>query len=56
MTPERKIELLERTLNRREKFWLEAAREALDGDMRKLRNRVEMYEAAPVQVVLSDES
>jgi hypothetical protein len=33
--------------------WLRAAKAALSGDMRELRNRVELAEAAPVEVVLS---
>lgn len=37
-------------------FWLRAARAALAGDMRELRNRVDLAEAPPVDVVLSDQS
>jgi hypothetical protein len=36
------------------KFWVRAAKSALAGDMRELRNRVELHEAEPVEVVLSD--
>lgn len=36
------------------KHWMRAARAALTGDMRELRNRVELTEAEPVAVVLSD--
>lgn len=33
--------------------WLRAAKAALNGDMRELRNRVELAEAPPVDIVLS---
>lgn len=35
------------------KHWLRAAKDALNGDFRELRNRVELAEAEPVDVVLS---
>lgn len=35
------------------KFWVRAAKAALAGDPRELRNRVELAEAPPVDVVLS---
>lgn len=35
------------------KFWLQAARRALAGDQSELRNRVDMAEAPPVEIVLS---
>ena len=38
-----------------EKAWLRAAKEALAGNMRSLRNRVEMREAPPAEIVLSEE-
>ena len=56
MAPEREIEILKRTLDRRERFWLRAARKALDGDLSELRNRVDMHDAEPAEVVLSVES
>lgn len=37
------------------KYWLRAAKAALDGDPRELRNRVELAEADPVELVLSNE-
>ena len=37
------------------RFWVRAAKAALAGDMRELRNRVELAEAEPVDVVLSSE-
>lgn len=36
------------------KHWLRASKAALAGDTRELRNRVELAEADPVEVVLSD--
>lgn len=56
MTPERRIEILERTIHRNEKFWMRAAESALAGDDRELRLRVEMIKAGPMDIVLSDES
>lgn len=56
MTSERQIEILQRTLDRRERFWLRAARKALEGDMSELRNRVDMLSAEPAEIVLSVES
>ena len=41
-------------LNIQAKFWIRAAKSALAGDMRELRNRVELHEAGPVELVLSD--
>lgn len=37
-------------------FWLSASKAALDGDLRQLRNRVDLAEAEPVQLVLSEAS
>lgn len=34
--------------------WLRAAKRALDGDLRDLRQRVELAEAPPMQIVASD--
>lgn len=42
-----------RTHDSSRKAWIEAAKQALAGDMRALRLRVEMAEAPPVEVVLS---
>ncbi|RTL72367.1 MAG: hypothetical protein EKK41_05085 [Hyphomicrobiales bacterium] len=36
------------------KFWIRAAKSALAGDPRELRNRVDLAEAGPVEIVLSD--
>jgi len=36
--------------------WLRAAKSALSGDMRDLRNRVELAEAPPIELVLSEGS
>jgi len=55
------VEDLDRTVKRRDrsaetsrKFWIRAAKSALAGDTRELRNRVELAEAGPVEIVLSD--
>lgn len=53
MTPEREVEILKRRLDMSNKYWLRAARSALGGDMRELRNRVELHEAEPMALVLS---
>jgi hypothetical protein len=37
-------------------FWLRAGKKALGGDLRELRNRVDLAEAEPVQLVLSEAS
>lgn len=37
------------------RFWMRAAKSALAGDARELHNRVELAEAPPVAVVLSNE-
>lgn len=50
---ERMLRLRNRQLATQRKFWLRDAKEALTGDLRALRNRVEMAEADPVEVVLS---
>ncbi|REF70420.1 hypothetical protein [Paracoccus versutus] len=55
MTPEREVEILKRRLTMSTKYWMRAAKAALDGDMRELRNRVEMIEAGPLDIVLSDQ-
>lgn len=34
-------------------FWLRASKKALSGDMAELRNRVELSESGPVEIVLS---
>lgn len=54
MDDKRRADLRERQLAMCDRMWLQAARKALAGDTRDLRNRVEMAEATPVQVVLSD--
>jgi hypothetical protein len=41
--------------NNSEEAWLRAAKEALNGDLRALRNRVEIREAPQIDVVLSRE-
>lgn len=51
------LEADNRRMRRREetslKFWMRAAKAALAGDTRELRNRVDLIEAEPVSVVLS---
>lgn len=53
MTPEREVEILKRRLAMSTKYWMRAAKAALDGDMRELRNRVDLIEAGPMDIVLS---
>ena len=36
-------------------YWVRAAREAMNGDFRALRNRVDLSTAPPMQVVLSED-
>ncbi len=50
---EKRVKTAVRSRESSHQFWLRAARKALDGDMRELRNRVELCEAVPVDVVLS---
>ena len=51
------LEADNRRMKRREetslKFWMRAAKAALAGDARELRNRVDLIEAEPVSLVLS---
>lgn len=54
MTLERRLEICQRRMEMATKYWMRAARKALDGDLSELRNRVEMYDAGPVKLVLSD--
>jgi hypothetical protein len=54
MTPERRIEILERRLKMSNQAWVRAAKEALDGDVRALRLQVEFHEAPPMKIVLSE--
>lgn len=49
------LRLRDRQITTLRKFWLRDAEEALAGDLRALRNRVEMAKADPVEVVLSEE-
>lgn len=53
MTPEQEIRKLKRRLTLSRKYWIRAAKKALDGDTRELANRVAMAEAEPMEVVLS---
>lgn len=55
------IEMLRRIIKRRDRqlerlqnYWVRAAKEAMNGDMRGLRLQVALAEAEPVEVVLSD--
>lgn len=55
------IEMLRRIIKRRDRqlerlqnYWVRAAKEAVNGDMRGLRVQVALAEAEPVEVVLSD--
>lgn len=50
-----RADLRERQLKRCNDSWYSAAKRALGGDDRALRNRVEMYEAPPVPLVTSEE-
>jgi hypothetical protein len=54
MDDKQRADLRERQLQQCNAYWYRAAKEALAGETRSLRNRVEMYEAANVEVVLSD--
>jgi len=44
---------MKRRLETSLKFWIRAAKAALAGDPRELQNRVDLFEAEPVAVVLS---
>ena len=55
MTPEKQVAVLQRRLDQRQKYWLRAARAALEGDFRELRLRVAMADEPPCDVVLSDQ-
>lgn len=55
MTPEREVEILKRRLDLSAKYWMRAAKKALDGDIRELANRVALTEAGPLEIVLSGE-
>lgn len=48
------IRLRDRQIATSTKFWITAAKEALAGKPQALRNRIELAEAGPVEVVLSD--
>lgn len=50
----RTIERRDRSSETSRKFWIRAAKAALAGDTRELRNRVELAESAPVEIVLSE--
>ena len=50
-----RADLRERQLKRCNDNWYKAAKRALAGDDRGLRNRVAMYEAPPVRLVVSEE-
>lgn len=54
MDDKRRADIRERQLKQCNLYWYRAAVEALSGDTRALRNRVAMYDAPPMQVVLSD--
>jgi hypothetical protein len=56
MTPEKEIEMLKRRAEMSRTYWIRAAKKALDGDLRELRNRVEIFEADPAVLVLSKSS
>jgi len=56
MTPEQEIRMLRRRLDMSTKYWMRAAKAALAGDMRELRNRVDMIEAGPLEIVLSEDT
>jgi len=46
----------DRQANISRKFWVRAAKAALAGDMRELRNRVDMAEAWPMKIELSSQA
>lgn len=50
------LTLRDRQLSFLRKMWVRDAKEALDGDLRSLRNRVEMYEAPPVEITNGSET
>lgn len=47
------LRIRDRQIETARKYWIIAAKEALAGDTRTLRNRVDMAEAPPVEIVLS---
>ena len=53
VSDKKKIEILERRRDLSEEAWLRAAKKALEGDDRELRNRVDMVESEPLQIELS---
>ena len=56
MTPERRIEILERRLKLNNDNWIKAAKQALSGDTKSLSLQIELHEAEPVKIVLSDDN
>jgi hypothetical protein len=50
---ERDIARRDRMAATSQRFWIRAAKAAMAGDLRELRNRVDLAEAPPVEVVLS---
>lgn len=56
MTPEQEIKHLRRTIERNRKYWIRAAKKALDGDTRELWTRVQMCEAEPLEIVQSTDN
>ena len=50
------LKRLRRRMEMQSKYFLRDAKQALAGDPRALRNRVEMMEAEPLEIVLSDDA
>lgn len=51
---ERRIKVQNRSALNTRSFWVRAAKAAMAGDFRELRNRVDLCEAPPVEIVLSE--
>lgn len=49
----RRVKRAEHRAELTHRFWLRAARKALNGDMKELRERVALADEPPVEVVLS---
>lgn len=52
----RLVEIRDRHANTSSRFWVRAGKAALAGDPRELRNRIDLAEAPPVDLVLSEEA
>ncbi len=54
MTDAETVVILRCRLAASQKYWLRAARMALAGNASELRNRVEMFDAEPLEIVQSE--